>query len=494
MMHGIRHVHFVGLGGAGMSGIAEILLQQGYRVSGSDSAASDTLTRLGRLGVLAHVGHAAEHITGAQVLVTSTAIAKDNPEVLAAQQHGIPVLARADMLAELMRRQQGIAVAGTHGKTTTTSLVTSVLIEGGRDPTFVIGGVLHSAGVSARLGVGSTMVVEADESDASFLKLPHVMAVVTNIDADHMETYGQSFDALKDAFVTFVQRLPFYGRAVVCVDDAAVRCILPRLARPVVTYGTSADAQVRAVNLRAVGTQMHFTAQRRGHAVVSTGVVGEVGIHGVNGNGGSSSDIDIELNLTGEHNVRNALAAIALAHELGVPDFAVHKALREFSGVARRFQRYGELEARTGGLFTLVDDYGHHPVEVQATLAAARSAFTGRRLVLAFQPHRYTRTRDCFAAFARVLAQADVLLLADVYPAGEDPIAGADSQSLNAAVQAAGLASTTWVGPVSGMAGQIEAHAQGGDVVLCMGAGSIGLVAAELTDLLQNDEQHVEEG
>ena len=402
MKHAIHHIHFVGIGGAGMSGIAEVLFNLGYTISGSDLSDSVVLQRLARLGIQTCIGHAAQNIAGADAVVTSTAVQQDNPEVLAAREKRIPIVPRAVMLAELMRLKQGIAIAGTHGKTTTTSLVTSVLAEAGLDPTFVIGGKLNSAGANAKLGSGDYIVVEADESDASFLNLLPVMAVVTNIDADHMETYGHDFNNLKKAFVDFLHRMPFYGVAVLCVDSPAVREILPSVTCPVTTYGFSEDAQVRAINVRAVGGQMHFTVQRR--------------------NGVSFPDMDIVLNQAGEHNVLNALSAIAIAVELNVPDEAVPKALAEFRGVGRRFQRYGEdLRAGDGGRFVLIDDYGHHPVEMAATLAAARGAFPGRRLVLAFQPHRFTRTRDCFEDFVKVIGQADAVLLTEVYAAGDPP-------------------------------------------------------------------------
>ena len=374
MKHAIRHIHFVGIGGAGMSGIAEVLFNLGYTISGSDLSDSTVLRRLNGLGIHTCIGHAAHNIAGADAVVTSTAVQQDNPEVVAAREKRIPVVPRALMLAELMRLKQGIAIAGTHGKTTTTSLVTSVLAEAGLDPTFVIGGRLNSAGANAKLGSGDYIVVEADESDASFLNLLPVMAVVTNIDADHMETYGHDFGNLKKAFVDFLHRMPFYGTAVLCTDNPAIREILPLVTCPVTSYGFGEDAQVRAVDVRAVDGEMHFTVQRR--------------------NGVTLPDLPIVLSLPGDHNVLNALSAIAIAVELNIPDAAVQKALAEFKGVGRRFQRYGELPTSDGGRFTLIDDYGHHPVEMEATLAAARGAFPGRRLVLAFQPHRYTRTRD----------------------------------------------------------------------------------------------------
>jgi UDP-N-acetylmuramate--alanine ligase len=468
MKHAIRHIHFVGLGGAGMSGIAEVLFNLGYRISGSDLSDSPTLHRLQALGIATHLGHAADHIAGADAVVTSTAVKADNPEVLAAREKKIPVVPRALMLAELMRLKQGIAIAGTHGKTTTTSLVTSVLAEAGLDPTFVIGGRLNSAGANAKLGSGDHIVVEADESDASFLNLLPVRAVVTNIDADHMETYGHDFGRLKKAFVDFLHRMPFYGTAILCIDNPAVRAIVPEVSCPITSYGFSEDAQVRAVHVRAVGGQMHFTVQRR--------------------NGVTLPDLDVVLNLAGEHNVLNALSAIAVAVELNIPDAAVLRALAQFKGVGRRFQSYGDLPAAGGGQFTVVDDYGHHPVEMAATLAAARGAFAGRRLVLAFQPHRYSRTRDCFEDFVKVIGGADAVLLTEVYAAGEAPVVAADGRSLARALRVAGRVEPVFVDDVAALPQAIVDLAQGGDVVLCMGAGSIGAVPAKVVELLQKQE------
>ncbi len=466
MKHAIHHIHFVGLGGAGMSGIAEVLFNLGYTISGSDLNDSATLQRLKALGIRTCVGHEAAHIAGADAVVTSTAVQPDNPEVIAARAKRIPIVPRALMLAELMRLKQGIAIAGTHGKTTTTSLVTSVLAEAGLDPTFVIGGRLNSAGANAKLGKGDYIVVEADESDASFLNLLPVMAVVTNIDADHMETYGHDFGRLKGAFVDFLHRMPFYGTAILCVDDEAIREIVPQVTCPITSYGFSEDAQVRAVNVRAVGTQMHFTVQRR--------------------NGVTLPDMDIVLNLVGRHNVLNALSAIAVAVELNVPDAAVQKALAEFHGVGRRFQRYGDFTAADGGTFTLIDDYGHHPVEMAATLAAARGAFPGRRLVLAFQPHRYSRTRDCFEDFVKVIGQyADAVLLAEVYAAGEAPIVAADGRTLTRALRVAGRVEPVFIDDIAAMPHAIATQAVDGDVVICMGAGSIGAVPGKVAALLR---------
>ena len=464
MKHAIRHIHFVGIGGAGMSGIAEVLLNMGYVISGSDLSDGAVLQRLQGLGVKTCVGHRAQNILGADAVVTSTAVKADNPEVVAAHDKLIPVVPRAVMLAELMRLKQGIAIAGTHGKTTTTSLVASVLAQAGLDPTFVIGGRLNSAGANAKLGGGDYIVVEADESDASFLNLMPVMSVVTNIDADHMETYGHDFGRLKGAFVDFLHRMPFYGAAILCTDDAAVRSILPEVSRPITSYGLGESAQVRAHEVRAVGARMQFRVTRS--------------------NGITLPDLQIDLNLPGEHNVRNALAAIAVAVELGVPDQAVQQALADFKGVGRRFQRHGDWPAQGGGQFTLIEDYGHHPVELGVTLAAARGAFPGRRLVLAFQPHRYTRTRDCFEDFVRVLRQADAVWLAEVYAAGEAPIVGADGRALARALRLAGQDDLLFVPTLDEMTQTVLANAREGDVVMCMGAGSIGQVPSKVVQQL----------
>ena len=462
MKHAIRHIHFIGVGGAGMSGIAEVLFNLGYTISGSDLSDSSTLRRLAALGIQTHVGHSAENVKSADAVVTSTAVKADNPEVLVARSRHIPVVPRAVMLAELMRMKQGIAIAGTHGKTTTTSLVASVLAEAGLDPTFVIGGRLNSAGTNAKLGTGDYIVVEADESDASFLNLLPVMSVVTNIDADHMETYGHDFEKLKSAFVEFLHRMPFYGTAIVCSDDPGVQSIVDQLARPVTTYGLEEGAQIRAIEVRADNGKMHFTVQRRNGVVLP--------------------DLPIVLNLPGLHNVLNALAAVSVAVELGVDDAAVQRALAHFKGVGRRFQRYGEVKLlKQAGSFTLIDDYGHHPVEMAATLAAARGAFPGRRLVLAFQPHRYSRTRDCFEDFVSVISQgADTVLLTEVYAAGEAPIVAADGRSLSRALRVAGKIEPVFIDKIEAMAQAIFDNAKDGDIVICMGAGTIGAVPAQV--------------
>jgi UDP-N-acetylmuramate--alanine ligase len=456
MKHKVKRVHFVGIGGAGMSGIAEVLATQGYRVTGSDIAPSAATRRLEGLGVRVAIGHAADNIVGADAVVVSTAIAADNAELVAARERHIAVVPRALMLAELMRMKQGIAVAGTHGKTTTTSLIASVLAEGGLDPTFVIGGRLLSADANARLGSGEFLVAEADESDASFLYLTPVVAVITNIDRDHMETYGHDFARLEKAFIDFVQRMPFYGVAVLCVDDANVRAILPQLAKQVVSYGLAADASLRAVDIVNVAGRMRFTVKNH-----------------------DAPDLAVELALPGVHNVQNALAAIAVGREAGVADAAIARALVEFKGVGRRFQSYGDI-ALDSGRFTLIDDYGHHPVEMAAVLDAARASFPGRRIVLAFQPHRFTRTRDLCEDFVSVLSSTDALVLADVYPAGEAPIVAADGRALARALRVAGKVEPVFVDDIADVAGAVLSIVRDGDVVLTMGAGSIGQVPAAL--------------
>ncbi|WP_028220107.1 UDP-N-acetylmuramate--L-alanine ligase [Paraburkholderia oxyphila] len=457
MKHIVKHIHFVGIGGAGMSGIAEVLVNLGYHVSGSDLTKNAVTDRLAALGARIAIGHDAQNIEGANAVVVSTAVRSDNPEVLAARHRRIPIVPRAVMLAELMRLKQGIAIAGTHGKTTTTSLVASVLAAGGLDPTFVIGGRLISAGANARLGTGDFIVAEADESDASFLNLFPVIEVITNIDADHMDTYGHDFARLKQAFIEFTHRLPFYGISVLCVDDPNVKEILPFVSKPIIRYGFAPDAQVRAVNVMAREGKMYFTAMRE-----------------------DAPSIDIVLNLPGTHNVQNALAAIAIATELEVKDADIQRALAEFNGVGRRFQRYGEIPVNGGGTYTLIDDYGHHPVEMAATIAAARGAFPDRRLVLAFQPHRYTRTRDCFEDFVRVLSTVDALVLTDVYAAGEAPIVAADGRALARAIRVAGKVEPVFVETVDEVPDALAAVVRDGDVVITMGAGSIGGVPGRI--------------
>jgi len=457
MKHKVKHIHFVGIGGSGMSGIAEVLANLGYAVTGTDIAESAVVKRLRGLGIGVAIGHEARHIAGADAVVVSTAVRPDNPEVAAAREAHVPVVPRAMMLAELMRFKQGIAVAGTHGKTTTTSLVAAVLAEAGLDPTCVIGGRLNSIGTNARLGKGEFLVAEADESDASFLYLQPVISVVTNIDADHMETYGQDFERLKGAFVEFLGHLPFYGLAVVCKDDEHARAIMKQVSRPMVTYGIRTDADLRAEDVRWESGRMRFRAVNGGPA-----------------------PLEVTLNLPGEHNVLNALAAIAVAREVGAPDDAIARALSGFTGVGRRFQRFGEVALAGGGTFALVDDYGHHPAEMAATIAAARGAFPGRRLVLAFQPHRYTRTRDLFEDFVRVLSSVDALVLADVYPAGEAPIVAADGRALVRAVRVAGKVEPVFVEQVAQMKDAVLSVVRAGDVVVTMGAGSVAGLAPEL--------------
>ena len=460
MKHKVKHIHFVGIGGSGMSGIAEVLLNLGYTVSGSDLSSNAASRRLAELGACIRIGHSPENVEGADAIVTSTAVQPSNPEVLAARARHVPIVPRAVMLAELMRLKRGIAIAGTHGKTTTTSLVASILAEGGLDPTFVIGGRLNSVGANAKLGAGDFIVAEADESDASFLNLSPVIEVITNIDADHMETYDHSFAKLKQAFIEFTQRLPFYGVAILCIDDANVREIMPFISKLVMTYGFHPDANVRAIGARAVNGHMEFTVVQKEYPPLL-----------------------VRLNQPGMHNVQNACAAIAIARELDVADAHIQKALQEFTGVGRRFTKYGKLSLPNGGSFSLVDDYGHHPVETAATIAAARGAFPGQRLVLAFQPHRYTRTRDLFEDFVKVLSTVDVLVLADVYPAGEQPIPAADGRSLAHALRVVGKTELVFVEDIAEMAETLLKMANDGDIVMTMGAGSIANVPAQLQQL-----------
>ena len=464
MKHAIEHIHFVGIGGSGMNGIAEVLHNQGYRVSGSDIARGAAVAHLQDLGIKVYDQHDAANLAGVDCLVLSTAIAATNPEWLAAKERNIPVVSRAVMLAELMRMRKGIAIAGTHGKTTTTSLIASVLAAGGLDPTYVIGGRLNSAGVNAKLGQGEYIVVEADESDASFLNLLPMISVITNIDADHMDTYGHDFNKLKAAFLEFLHRMPFYGAAIVCGDDAGVQSIVEQIARPVITYGFGEEVRVRAVDVRAENGQMHFVVQRQKAFALP--------------------DLPVTLNSAGRHNVLNALAAICVACEIEMPDAAIQQALLEFKGVGRRFQHYGQLNYQ-GKKFDLIDDYGHHPVEMRATIEAARGAYQGRRLVLAFQPHRYTRTRDCFEDFIKVLTTADAVLLAEVYSAGEQAIAAADGRALARSLRLAGDIEPRFVDDISAMPQSILDVMEDGDVVVCMGAGSIGSVPAQVKDLVE---------
>lgn len=466
MKHAVNRIHFIGIGGVGMSGIAEVLQNLNYTVSGSDMTDSAVLKRLTQLGIKTYVGHFANNLKSVDVIVISSAIKQDNPEVVEAKRLNIPVVPRAVMLAELMRMKQGIAIAGTHGKTTTTSLVASVLAEAGLDPTFVIGGRLNSADANAKLGSGQYIVVEADESDASFLNLLPVMAVITNIDEDHMETYGHDFQKLKSSFIEFLHRMPFYGAAIVCADDEAVNEIIPKIARPVITYGLVEEAQIRAVDIKAENGKMFFNVYLK--------------------NDSSRKALAIELNLPGLHNVRNALAAVAVALELEINPTAIQKALSQFKGVDRRFQKYGDVTTIGGSNFTLVDDYGHHPVEMRATIEAARGAYPGRRLVLAFQPHRYSRTRDCFEDFIKVMALVDVVLLSEVYAAGEAKIVDADSRSLCRAIRLNGKVEPIFIDDIQNMAQEILNIIEDGDVVLCMGAGSISGTSKNIISLLND--------
>jgi UDP-N-acetylmuramate--alanine ligase len=465
MKHAVNRIHFIGIGGVGMSGIAEVLQNLNYKVSGSDIADSAVLGRLGQFGIKTYIGHDAKNLQNVDVVVISSAVKQDNPEVVEAKHRNIPVVPRAVMLAELMRMKQGIAIAGTHGKTTTTSLVASVLAEAGLDPTFVIGGRLNSADANAKLGSGEYIVVEADESDASFLNLLPVMAVVTNIDEDHMETYGHDFQKLKSSFVEFLHRMPFYGAAIVCVDDMAVKEIIPKIARPVITYGLVEDAQIRALDIRAENGKMFFNVCLKDDS--------------------SQEVLAIELNLPGLHNVKNALAAIAVALELEINPTSIQKALSQFKGVDRRFQKYGDVATNEGIFFTLIDDYGHHPVEMKATIEAARGAYPGRRLVLAFQPHRYSRTRDCFEDFIKVMASVDAILLSEVYSAGEAKIVGADGRSLCRAIRLNCKVEPIFVDDIQNMAQEILNIIKSGDVVLCMGAGSISGTPKNIISLLK---------
>jgi UDP-N-acetylmuramate--alanine ligase len=460
-MRRIDTIHFVGIGGAGMGGIAEVLLNLGYRVQGSDLKPNAVTERLAGLGARIAFGHAAENAEGADVVVTSSAVATDNPEVQAAHARRVPVVPRAEMLGELMRFRQSIAVAGTHGKTTTTSLVASVLAEGGLDPTFVIGGRLKSAGSNARLGAGQFLVAEADESDASFLHLQPMIAIVTNIDSDHLGTHGGDFARLCDSFVSFLHNLPFYGLAVLCQDDEHLRGILPRVGRPVVTYGLGDGADVRATDVRRERLRTLFNVTRPGRA----------------------APLAVTLNMAGLHNVRNALAAIAVATELEVDDAAIVRALAGFQGIERRMQWLGTVQTAAGSI-DIVDDYGHHPTEIAATLDGLRQAWPGRRLVLAFQPHRYTRTRDLLDDFAGVLGNFDVLLVTEVYAAGEAPIKGADGRAICRAVRSRGKLEPVFVNRVEYLATALRDVLRDGDVVVTMGAGHIGAVAHGLAEKL----------
>lgn len=461
-MRRVRHIHLLGIGGSGMAGIAEVLLNLGYQVSGSDLRDSPATRRLIELGARIDLGHDSKRVAGADVVVISTAVRADNPELQAAKAARIPVVRRAEMLAELMRFRYGIAIAGTHGKTTTTSLVASVLAEGALDPTYVIGGRLKSAGANARLGSGNYLVAEADESDASFLHLSPLLAVVTNVDADHLDAYGGDFGRLKRAFLEFLQRLPFYGLVIACIDDVELRSLLPDVGRPTLTYGIESAADLRAVEVQPKLGGSRF-------AVILP-----------DGNRES-----FHLNLPGSHNVENALAAIAVARELGISMDAVRVALASFGGVGRRCESHGDLPLRRGGSALLVDDYGHHPREIEATFEAMRATHPGKRLVVAFQPHRYTRTRDLFDDFCRVLSAADVLLLTEVYSAGEKPIADADSRSLARGIRARNKVEPVLVSEVADLPGALEGILRDGDLLLSLGAGDIGGLPALLAEIIR---------
>lgn len=462
-MRRIKRIHFVGIGGVGMCGIAEVLHNLGYKISGSDMRENPTTLRLRGMGVDVYIGHDAANLKNVDALVTSTAVKADNPEVVAAHENLIPVVPRAEMLAELMRFRQGIAVAGTHGKTTTTSLTASVLAEGGLDPTFVIGGKLNSAGTNARLGAGKYLVAEADESDASFLYLQPMMAVVTNIDVDHMETYGGDYSRLRQTFIDFLHHLPFYGLAVLCIDDSGVEDVLADVGRPMVTYGFKEEADVRAINVSQKATVTTFTVEREGYET-----------------------LNVQLSMAGRHNVLNALASIAVAQELGVESAAIVRALENFEGIGRRFQMAGEV-ATPKGKVMLIDDYGHHPSEVAATVQAIRDGWPERRLVVAFQPHRFSRTRDLFDDFAMVLSEVDALVLLEVFAAGEAPISGADSRSLARAIRARGQVDPVFVEQVEELASTLSGVIEDGDIVLTLGAGSIGAVAGDLPNDLKGE-------
>lgn len=454
----IRHAHFVGIGGVGMGGIAEVLLRLGYTVSGSDVCENALTQWLRVMGATIYIGHHESHLENAQVVIRSSAISENNPEIVAAKAKRIPIVARAEMLGELMRFRYGIAVAGTHGKTTTTSLITSILAHAELDPTFVIGGKLNSAGSTARLGQGRYLIAEADESDASFLYLKPMMSVVTNIDLDHMETYDHSIEKLHEAFITFIQGLPFYGLAVMCVDDEGVRSILPKLSRPLITYGMSQDADFRVSSYSQTGTQTQLMVERPK----------------------SLPPLEVCLNLPGRHNVLNALAAIAIATELNIPDHKIQEALAQFSGVGRRFQIYGEISLPSGGAMTLVDDYGHHPREIEATIQAARESWPQKKLVMVYQPHRYTRTKHLFADFCETLTKVDELILLEVYSAGENPIEGADSQHLAEVISKKVNWNPIHLKDISLLHDLLIQRLQDGDLLLMQGAGNIGALSLKL--------------
>ncbi|WP_299008160.1 UDP-N-acetylmuramate--L-alanine ligase [uncultured Shewanella sp.] len=467
-MRRVKHIHFVGIGGAGMGGIAEVLVNEGYRLSGSDIAKNAVTSRLESLGVTVHLGHGANQVEGADVVVVSTAIDNENPEIIAAKALRIPIVRRAEMLAELMRYRHGVAVAGTHGKTTTTSLIASVYAQAQRDPTFVIGGLLNSAGTNARLGSSRYLIAEADESDASFLHLQPMVSVITNIEADHMDTYDGDVEKLKNTFVDFVHNLPFYGVVVACIDDPIVRDLLPRFGRKVVTYGFSEDADVQGINFSQQGYQSQFTVRRQGY-----------------------NDVSLNVNLPGQHNVLNALAAIAVACEDDIEDGAIEKALNDFQGIGRRFEQVGEFETDKG-LIKLVDDYGHHPSEVAATIKAAKMGWPEKRIVMIYQPHRFSRTRDLYEDFVDVLSQVDCLLLLDVYSAGEAPIAGADSRALCRSIRQRGQLEPIFISDKNMLDSLLPEILKGGDLLLTQGAGNIGAISRDLAQALSVSTQSMQ--
>lgn len=456
-MRRVKRIHFIGIGGTGMCGIAEVLLNLSYQITGSDMKAGASTQRLEKLGATVFIGHAAENIRGADVVVVSTAVRENNPEVIAARDARIPIVRRAEMLAELMRYRHGVAVAGTHGKTTTTTMIATVFAEAELDPTFVIGGLVNSAGSNAKLGESRYLIAEADESDASFLHLQPLVSVVTNIEADHMDTYGGDFSVLKKTFIEFLHNLPFYGIAVLCIDDPVIREMIPSISRSVITYGFSDDADFRISDWHKSGMQSAFRVVKQSN--------GET--------------FDIELHIPGKHNVLNATAALAVASDEGIAREKIIAGLARYQGVGRRFQIYGDLPVQ-GGNATLVDDYGHHPTEVAATISGVRQAWPDRRLVMVYQPHRYTRTRDLYEDFASVLSTVDVLLMLDVYSAGEDPIAGADSRSLCRSIRSRGKVEPVFVEKIEQIADVLRSVIHAGDIVLTQGAGNIGAIAAEL--------------
>ncbi len=457
-MRRIKRIHFVGIGGAGMSGIAEVLVNQGYQISGSDLKQTDVTRRLTEMGAKIFIGHHASNIDNVDVVVNSSAVTEANPELIEARERRIPVVRRAEMLGELMRYRHGIAIAGTHGKTTTTSLIASILAESGKDPTFVIGGLLNSAGCNARLGESRYLVAEADESDASFLHLQPMVAVVTNIDADHMDTYGGDFTTLKQTFIDFLHNLPFYGLAVVCGDDPVIKEIIPAVSRATVTYGFEENCDFRAYDVEQHEATLKFKVRRPDN----------------------SKPLELFLNMPGRHNVLNATAAVAVASDEGVEDSAIQEGVRKFSGVGRRFQIYGEFSVGEGQGVMLVDDYGHHPSEVAATISAVRDGWPDRRLVMIYQPHRYTRTRDLYEDFVEVLSSVDQLVLLEVYSAGEDPIQGADSRHLSRSIRTRGVVDPIFVEGIEGVPAVVKDIVKPGDIVITQGAGNIGNLAKEL--------------